>query len=238
MLSIIIPTLNEEKHLPLLLESIKKQNFLDCEIIVADANSTDKTLEIAQKYGCKIIKGGLPGKARNEGAKIATGDLLLFLDADVLLPSDFFANFLKEFENKKFDVATFPLFFTGGTLSMATSRAYNWWVVITQPFLPHAFGAALLAKKQIYEKIGGFDEAIKLAEDHDFARRAKKIAKCGIIKSTHIFVSDRRFRADGWLKMCFKYILIEFYMVFVGPIKSDIFSYKFNHYNDNKRTKK
>ena len=92
MLSIIIPTLNEEKYLPLLLKSIKEQNVKDYEIIISDAQSTDKTLDIAKKNNCKIVLGGLPGKARNEGAKVAKGNLLLFLDADVLLGPNFLKN--------------------------------------------------------------------------------------------------------------------------------------------------
>ena len=82
MLSIIIPALNEENYLPLLLESIKKQDFKDYEIIVADAGPKDKTVQIAKNYGCKIAPGGLPAKGRNQGAKIAQGDLLLFITAD------------------------------------------------------------------------------------------------------------------------------------------------------------
>ena len=60
MLSIVIPALNEEKYLPLLLESIKRQSFFDYEIILADAGSKDKTIEIAKKYNCVIVGGGLP----------------------------------------------------------------------------------------------------------------------------------------------------------------------------------
>ncbi|PIV12587.1 MAG: teichoic acid biosynthesis protein, partial [Candidatus Nealsonbacteria bacterium CG03_land_8_20_14_0_80_36_12] len=97
MLSIIIPTLNEEKYLPSLLEEIKKQNFSDYEIIVADGGSEDKTVKIARNYGCKIVKGGLPAKGRNEGAKIAEGDILLFMDADnIFLPENFLKNLLEE----------------------------------------------------------------------------------------------------------------------------------------------
>ena len=90
MLSIIIPTKNEEKYLPNLLRSIKKQTFKDYEIIVADNNSKDKTKKIAKRYGCKIVKGGLPGKARNQGAKFAEGDILLFLDSDPELKTKIF----------------------------------------------------------------------------------------------------------------------------------------------------
>ena len=99
MLSIIIPALNEEKYLPILLSQIKKQNFSGgkYEIIVADAGSKDKTVEIAKSYGCKVVPGGLPPKARNEGAKKARGELFLFLDADVVLPENSLEKFLKEF---------------------------------------------------------------------------------------------------------------------------------------------
>lgn len=70
MLSIIIPTLNEEKYLLILLSEIRKQNFIDYEIIVADAVSEDRTIEIARSFNCNIIKGGLPAKGRNEGTKL------------------------------------------------------------------------------------------------------------------------------------------------------------------------
>ena len=108
-LSIIIPTLNEEKNLSLLLDSLEKQSFKDYEIIVADAGSKDKTKTIAKKYGAKITKGGLPAKGKNEGAKIAKGSLLLFLDADTILPKGFIEKFLKEFYKKKLSIAGFVL---------------------------------------------------------------------------------------------------------------------------------
>ena len=76
MLSIIIPTLNEEKYLPKLLDSIVKQSYKDYEIIIADNNSKDKTRSIARSYGCRLTKGGMPAVARNNGAKIARGKLL------------------------------------------------------------------------------------------------------------------------------------------------------------------
>ena len=92
ILSIIIPTYNEEEYLPVLLESIKKQSFTDYEIIIADANSTDKTREIAKEYGCIVIDGGLPAVGRNNGARIAQGEYLLFLDSDLELTDDYLRN--------------------------------------------------------------------------------------------------------------------------------------------------
>jgi len=108
-LSIIIPALNEENNLPGLLNSLKEQSFSDYEIIIADAGSKDGTAAIAKKYGCKIVPGGLPAKGRNEGAKIAKGDILFFLDADTVLPDNFFEKAIAEFNDRQLELASFCL---------------------------------------------------------------------------------------------------------------------------------
>src|SRR3989338_341684 len=105
MLSIIIPTLNEEKYLAKLLDSIKNQGFKDYEIIVADNNSKDKTRQTAKKYGCRVVDGGKPPIARNNGAKAAKGNLLFFIDADCIIGNDFFKESLYEIKRKSLDVA-------------------------------------------------------------------------------------------------------------------------------------
>ncbi len=110
MLSIIIPALNEEKYLPLLLKSIRRQQFFDYEIILADAGSEDKTIEIAKRYNCRIVPGGLPAKGRNEGAKKAKGDPLFFLDADTILPDGCLKSALEEFEKRSLDIGIFAWF--------------------------------------------------------------------------------------------------------------------------------
>ncbi|MFH1656410.1 MAG: glycosyltransferase [Candidatus Nealsonbacteria bacterium] len=235
-LSIIIPTLNEEKQVPLLLESIKKQNFNDYEIIVADANSKDKTISIVKKYNCKITAGGLPSKGRNNGAKIAKGDLLLFLDADVILPKDFIKKTLKEFDKRKLKIASFFLIpqEKNKITRFFFNFFYNWPVFFFQQVIAHG-AMGILIDKDIFNSIKGFDEKIKLSEDHDLIRRAKRLGKFGIIKSSKIFISTRRFQTDGWFKTYFKFILCEFHMIFIGPVKKDIFKYKFDHYSQDKK---
>lgn len=231
MLSIIIPTLNEEKYLPLLLEVIKKQSFNNYEIIVADAGSEDKTVEIAKNFGCKVIKGGLPAKGRNQGAKIAKGDIFLFLDADtVFLPSHFFESLLREFQKQNLDVASFPIYPNRNWFDKSAYRAYNLWARLTQSFLPHAT-QAILVKKEIHQKIGGFDEEIKIGEDHFYVRKANKSGKFGFLNLKPILFSSRRFDRDGRSKTYLKYLLAGIYMIFLGPVKSDIFKYRFERYN-------
>lgn len=239
MLSIIIPTINEEKCLPLLLKSIKKQDFNeDFEIIIADANSGDKTVEIAKKEGCKVIlsNGRLPAKEKNKGANFTRGDLFLFVDADIILPESFFKNALREFEERNLGVVSFYLQSPNKIHNAIFSLLYNLPSKITEKFLPQAMNS-ILVKKNIHQKIGGFDEEINIGEELDYVRKGAKIGKFGVLKSVKIFVSPRRFQQDGWFKTWLKYFLCQLHMIFLGPVKSDILKYKFNHYSQSTKNK-
>jgi glycosyltransferase involved in cell wall biosynthesis len=232
MISIIIPTLNEENFLPRLLKSIKGQDFKGYEIVIADAGSKDKTVAIAENSKVTVVKGGLPAKGRNEGAKITKGEMFLFLDADVVLPNCFLSKVLKEFKERNLDVASFCL----DSQSKKNSEKflynffYNWPIIIFEKILSHG-SQAILVKKEIFEKVKGFDESIKFAEDHNFVRKARKIGKFGVIRSAKILSSPRRFEKDGWLLTYFRYIIAEIYMIFVGDIKKDIFKYDFGQHS-------
>ncbi len=241
MLSIIIPTLNEEDYLPLLLETIKKQDFTDYEIIVADANSKDKTRKIAKNYQCKVVIGGSVAVGRNKGAEAAQGNLLLFVDADMFFPFvGFLTELIKKFEKRKLKIAGFPLcpvtdcFISnsapkGKRIDRDCFRAYSFWAKINQKILPHASGV-ILVKKEIHQKVSGFDKEIKIGEDHAYVRKAAKFGKFGFLSMSPILTSSRRFECDGRLKVYLKYILAGVYMLLWGPVKLDIFKYKFNHY--------
>jgi len=230
MLSIIIPTLNEENYLPRLLNCIKKQNFKDYEIIVADANSKDRTREIAKDFGCKIVMGGLPAKGRNKGAKIIKGNLILFLDADALLPEDFLEKTLKEFKQRNLDIASFILTPISERKypKILFNIFYNYPLRFFEKKWAHAM-IAILVKNNLHESLKGFDEGIKIGEDHYYVQQGSKLGKFGVIKTTEIFTSLRRFRREGWIRVGLKYGLGEVYMKLFGPIKREIFKYEFNY---------
>lgn len=236
MLSIIIPTKNEEKFLPLLLDSIKKQS-LQCEyeIIVADAGSTDRTCAIARDYGCTIIEGGMPAVGRNRGARVARGDLVLFLDADVVIHGDLKKAF-DEFENRDLDVASCFLQTSNETkiAKILYEIAYNFPILILENTLPHG-ADFMLARRDVHERIGGFDEEVRMSEDHDYMRRGAKEGKFGLLRSVKTITSSRRYDQDGWVKVCLKFLACEFHMVFIGSVKSDIFLYRFDPYCEEKR---
>ena len=235
MLSIVIIALNEEKNISVLLDSVKNQSFKDFEILVADAGSTDKTVEIAKSYGAKVVPGGLPGKARNSGADNSAGDLILFLDADTVLPEGFLSRNIEDFKKRNLDFATFFHEPAGGNVffKFLFKAFYNWWTWIVFKISPGG-GIGFLVKKEFHQKIGGFDESIKISEDLYYIRQASRMGKIGIIRKVKLIVSTRRYEQEGWFKIILKHIFSGWHTILIGPVKSDAFKYKFNHYEDKK----
>jgi len=231
MLSIIIPTYNEEEYLPFLLRSIIVQSFKDYEIIVADNHSTDRTREIAKEFGATIVDGGMPAGGRNRGAEAAKGEILLFLDSDVVLPDPWFLQMtVAEFEKRKLGAATcriLPL--SKKSVDKIFHHAFNYFLWVTQASVPHAPGFCIFARKSVHQAIHGFDEEIKLAEDHDYVNRASKVGKFRVLKTYKIPVSVRRFDRDGRFNVAMKYLLSELYLRTKGNIKNDIFNYTFGY---------
>ena len=234
MLSIVIPTYNEEITLPLLFQSIETQSFKDYEIIVADNNSTDLTATIARAYGAKVVPGGLPGKGRNCGAAVAKGSLILFLDADVILPDAcFLENIVSEYQNKDYGVATCQIHpLSTRKVDLTLHQTYNLYMLLTASFMPHAPGFCIIIDNETHKLIKGFDEEIKLGEDTDYVQRASKISKFGILNSQKIKVSVRRLDRDGRFNIAAKYILAGLHMNLLGNVKNDIFKYTFGHNPD------
>lgn len=237
MLSIVIPTLNEEKNITRLLGQITSQEIGDdFEIIVADAGSKDRTREVAQSFGARIVQGGLPARGRNEGAKNAKGDIILFFDADIELSPDLVKKSLEEFKKRNLDVASYSIYsqinnFYLNTLSL--DLFYNYPARILRKVYP--MGAmGIMVKKSIFDQIGGFDESIKLAEDHYFMGQAAKIGNFGLFKSGEIYMPIRRFEKDGYIRTALKYLKCAIYMNLYGRKGLDKFSYDFDHYDKKK----
>ena len=231
MLSIVIPTYNEAEYLPYLLRSIKNQTYKDYEVIIGDRESIDGTVEIAKGYGVHIVPGGHPAEGRNQGAKIAQGEIILFLDADVILPDSWFLQMtVAEFEKRKLGCATcrvLPL--SDKITDKMFHHVYNFYMWLTRKVVPHAPGFCIFVRKDIHDRIGGFDEDIKLAEDHDYIYRAAQLGKFGLLKTYKIPVSVRRFDRDGRLKIARKFLLAEIHLRTKGNIRTDIFNYTWGY---------
>ena len=197
--SIIIPTYNEEEYLPVLLESIKKQNFDDYEIIVSDANSTDKTREIAKDYGCIVVDGGMPGVGRNNGAKVAHGDYLLFLDSDLELTDDYLRNVIYEFKMEKLGIAITQMIPMSDKVTDKLFHDFaNYFMIGVEKIKPHGAGCyGIISKKELHDECGGFDESLTFGEDTDYIERLAKKERFKVLRGAKIGVSTRRLEEEG-----------------------------------------
>ncbi len=225
MLSFIVPTLNEEKYLPNLLKSIKKQGVKDFEIIIADSSSKDRTVEIAKSFGCRIINApkGV-AVSRNIGGRAAKGGLLVFVNADVVFSDSLF---IKKIIDRKVrlgivrlnpdkdNLTNNVLFSTYNLLNGALAR----WV----PWLAIFPGEVIIVEKRIFEKTGGFNKKMHLSEDRDFVLRASKYAKPCMV-DIPVFLSTRRIKKWGAAKFLVYHLCSHlYYTLFKGSMP---FEYK------------
>jgi len=206
-LSIIIPTYNEEDYLPTLLKSVKSQKFNDYEIIVADANSSDNTVQIAKSYNCTVVKGGMPGIGRNKGAEVARGDILLFLDSDLELTEDYLEKTVTEFESENVDIGITqinPL--SERKRDKILHDLANWFMIAFEKIKPHGAGCyGIIAKKELHEKHDGFDECLSFGEDTDYIERLAKNNNFKVLRTPIINVSTRRLEEEGLGKLLRQY---------------------------------
>ncbi len=216
--SIIIPALNEEKYLPLLLADLAKQTTLDFEVIVVDGRSTDKTVEKVKNFkdklpSLKIFTSKIKNVSiqRNLGAKNASGKYLLFNDADNRLPEYFLEGVKYQLHVKPFEIFTCWFNPDSDTRSDKTTATYMNIMIETALLLnqPAAYGALIGCKRIIFDHIGGFNPEIGFAEDTEFVNRGyKKGHTFGVIHEPRYVYSFRRFRKIGKLKLIQKYAIL------------------------------
>jgi len=233
MVSIIIPTLNEEKYLPQILSDIKKQNFSDYEIIISDGKSEDKTKEIALKEGCIFVEDEKrsPARQRNNGAKLAKGDVLLFLDADTSLPNELLPAVYNEFKSRKLSVSGFYLKFNSSRkVYRLFEFVYHKTCWLGQYFFPASVGVGILSLKDKHDQIGGFDESIFIGEDYDYINRLAKVGSYRMIKSSFLYFSVRRLEKEGVDNVLWKWFKGGIYFLLRGPIRKEIVKYEFGQH--------
>lgn len=232
-ISVIIPSYNESEYLPKLLQCLKVQTFRDFEIIVADNNSDDGTQDIARSYGACVVAGGMPAEGRNSGAKAAKGEYIFFFDSDVKIAKTFLKKALKELRARKAELATcetLPL--SNLSLDRFMHTALNFFVKINLENDPHAPGFCILVSKRVYDAVGGFNEKLSLAEDHDFVKRAAHHTPLVFLEKVHLLVSVRRYRKEGRLDYMKKVVHVTAHRMLHGEITDDTFEYKFGDFEN------
>jgi glycosyltransferase involved in cell wall biosynthesis len=196
--SIIVPTYQEEGCIEQCLRSITQQDYnrTEYEIIISDAHSTDLTVEKAQQYTCKIINNDRRGIAygRNAGAHSASGDILVFVDADATLAPDFLSQLATTFINHNVVAATgiahpsdgklLPRLVYFGTYILV--KLFAFWGVYLFP------GICVAYRRSAFETAKGFREDFGIVEDLDLSRQISQLGICRINKKARAFVSTRR----------------------------------------------
>lgn len=199
--SVVIPTFQEEKHIAATLSRLANVKSLT-EIIVADGGSKDKTVEIARQFTDKVYvlrERGI-AKARNYGARRACGDVLVFLDADVIPPVDFLEKVVETFSDPTVVGATCsimpmqPRFHEKIFFHFHSSLTR-----ILAKFKPHSRGEFFVVRRNAFLKANGFNEDLPCSEDHELAFRLSKRGRFVFIKSLTVYESLRRFRKLGFL---------------------------------------
>jgi len=233
--SIIIPTRNEEKNLGVLLSALEKQTEKNFEVIIADSKSKDRTKEAALSFIEKITNLNFfqdnfknVSQARNFGAKKAKGDFLIFFDADVEPSADFIAAIKEKILKYQLDAITVWNRAKKGWKNKFIFGLMNLSMTLFQKIKPAANGPCIIIRKSIFEKIGGFDEAIVFGEDFELIQRMvkKTNARFAVFPTPVLYVSTRRFEKEGMIRSLTKSIKAIFYQLFFGPIKKPIFEYQ------------
>lgn len=208
--SIIIPTLNEEKFLPKLLDSLTLQTVKTFEVVVVDGASVDQTLAVARRYKNKLPltiiaceKAGV-SRQRNIGAKTAKSNWLVLVDAD----SIFMPNFIERID--RYIRSSHAKFFT----TWLKADREDLWHTIAGCFInigvegsvfikkPWAPGPLTIVRRDVFESVGGYNEKVAFAEDHELGVVIfEQGVPFQILREILYVYSFRRFRKEGVMKV-------------------------------------
>lgn len=214
MISIIIPTLNEESIIEPTLKNLRRLSKLPLEIIISEGRSTDRTVALAEPYADKIVvyKGTerqTIASGRNLGALAASGEFYVFIDADVLIPEpdEFFAKAFHIFsQDEKLMAITVKLRvmpqyerfgdrFWFGFINCTSFLNNNIFHKGTAP------GDFQMMRATAFRAVGGFNEKLVASEDFDMFRKLSLIGKTRYIPSLMIYHTGRRAHKVGWMRL-------------------------------------
>ncbi len=211
MISAIIVALNEEQYISSIINELEKQSEVEYEILLADGGSTDRTIDLAYQQGIEIISCR-KGKScqMNDAAKMAKGDILFFVHADMKFSEKTFLA-IQQCIDKGFDGGGFANVFDEHNEKI--KRIGNW---LNFRFIDKReqsdkgvfYGDnGIFVKKSVFEELGGFKE-IPIMEDYDFSKRINHRFKVVKIKEPVITVSARRHTKAGFWKTRFQWVFI------------------------------
>ncbi len=229
--SIIIPTLNEEKYIGKLLNCLVRQTYKDFEVVVVDGNSEDRTKEVIKKYKNKLDLKLINSKKknialqRNLGAEKARHSAIIFIDADVIIEMNFLQKSIAQIRNRKAKAAIpkyipldkkwyYKLFFS----------IINFTLWLTQKVKPCGIGICIFSNKITHNKVKGFNENLFWTDDMEYIYKLSKKIKITRL-STNAYLSVRRFEKEGTKKTMKKWIKSYFYFLSGRMDKTNLIEY-------------
>ena len=212
MISVVIPTYNEEKNIEKCLRAIEEQSFPrnQIEIIVVDGGSTDRTFEISGRIADKVFiqtSEGVGG-ARNDGFKVASGDIVATTDADCIPHENWLRSIQKKFRDPEvvavtgilkpfdwgdmnvFEILTYSTLFKASNMALLTFSKFNKY---------HLCGANSAFRKVPLLEVGGY-LPLAYADDIEIFNRIKEMGKIQLCKDVKMDYSVRRIRKMGLVK--------------------------------------
>ena len=207
MISVIIPAFNEEAYLGRTLAGLgraaaflRERCGLPAELVVVDNDSTDATADVAREFGAVVVREAQHNVAqvRNTGARAAKGDVLVFVDADTVVPDELLWRVV--------EVLAEPGCLGGAVdtdyrpVRLSSKLYLRCWRLVGK-LAGMAQGAAQFCRRDAFFELNGYDETLFMGEDVDFYRRLKRQAKrrrgsVGLIEDVRVAPSTRRF--DQW----------------------------------------
>jgi rSAM/selenodomain-associated transferase 2 len=197
-MTVIIPTYNEAVHIQSTIQQLREHDTgrLITEIIVVDGGSTDDTMAAAKASNASVVVSPAKGRSAqmNYGASVATANILYFLHADTIPPSNFSHDIARALDNG-FDAGCFMLSFDSDHWFL---KANCWFTRFDVDAI--RFGdQSLFVRKSVFEKTGGFCEKHIVLEDQQLIKRLKKMARFTIIKRP-VLTSARKYLENGIYK--------------------------------------
>ncbi len=203
LISVVITVRNEEKNIANLLDSLLVQER-PFEVVIVDAHSTDRTVDIVRKYQRKYdfihlhVRGGTRGEGRNYGVKMAKGEAVAFIDGDDI-PNPFWLKELRKSALEGADVVagrSIPIGYRPFEELERVELYYRGYDV-TYP------SCNLLYRKELFERIGGFDPWFITAEDIDLNIRAVRAGARLVYNPDAIIYHKTRDTFLGFFKQAF-----------------------------------
>ncbi len=225
LVSVIVPVKNSSKTLGQCIRSIKRSYYKNYEIVIIDDHSTDNSIEIVKGYNCTVIEvkdGNGANNARNLGASAAKGDILMFMDSDIVIGRETMLGIVESLEENYID-AVVGIYTARHRHESFVSQYKNLWVrysyIKSPPAIDWLFGSISGIKRQAFEKLGGFNVELLAKHGHDDIELGKRAAQAKLnielnmdIEVEHLknytllsFIKNEYNRSIGFAELAMKF---------------------------------